>query len=75
MAVLYVLLPVALTVVLGALVLFVWAARSGQFDDLSTPPRRMLLDEDPPRSDLDHESLRDRDDKRARHGAHDRADC
>ena len=53
MAVIYVLLPVTLLVVLGAVGVFVWAARSGQFDDLETPQRRVLLEDDPPRSDTD----------------------
>ena len=40
------LLPVA--VLLGAvfLVLFIAAARSGQFDDLDDPPERMLEDDE-----------------------------
>jgi len=29
----------------GFLAAFVWAVRSGQFDDTTTPPIRMLLDE------------------------------
>lgn len=53
MSVLYVLLPLTLLVVLGALGVFIWAARAGQFDDMETPPRRVLLDDDPPRSDGD----------------------
>jgi len=42
-AILY-LLPIALTLgaVFGAM--FVYAARSGQFDDLDDPPERMLRD-------------------------------
>jgi cbb3-type cytochrome oxidase maturation protein len=27
---------------------FVWASRSGQFDDTTTPPLRMLTDDPPP---------------------------
>jgi cbb3-type cytochrome oxidase maturation protein len=33
----------------GFLAAFVWAVRTGQFDDTSTPAIRVLLD-DPPRS-------------------------
>lgn len=45
MDVVLILLPIA--VLLGAVfaVLFVAAARSGQFDDLDDPPERMLHDE------------------------------
>ena len=46
MSVLFVLLPLALAFAGGAVWLFVWAVRSGQFDDLETPAVRMLLDEE-----------------------------
>lgn len=45
MDVIYLLLPLALGFVLAGLCLFVIAVRGGQFDDLDTPARRMLLDE------------------------------
>jgi cbb3-type cytochrome oxidase maturation protein len=40
-------IPVALLVAAGAVVAFIWAARGDQWEDLDTPPQRMLLD-DPP---------------------------
>lgn len=40
-------IPVALLVAVAAVLGFVWAARTGQFEDLKTPPRRMLLDDAP----------------------------
>ncbi len=46
MTVLYVVLPLALLLVGSAVGAYVWASRSGQFDDLETPARRMLLDDD-----------------------------
>jgi cbb3-type cytochrome oxidase maturation protein len=46
MSVVFVVLPLALLVVLGAVAAFAWAARRGQFDDLETPAIRMLHDED-----------------------------
>ncbi|HTM21052.1 MAG TPA: cbb3-type cytochrome oxidase assembly protein CcoS [Kofleriaceae bacterium] len=50
MSTLYLVLPLALVVAGGALAAFVWAARDGQFDDLDTPPRRILVDDErPPR--------------------------
>ena len=54
MIVLYIVLPLALVVAGGAIVAFTWAARSGQLDDLDTPPRRMLLDDEalPPAVDV-----------------------
>jgi cbb3-type cytochrome oxidase maturation protein len=42
MSVMFVLLPASLLFALVAVVVFVWAARSGQFDDLETPALRVL---------------------------------
>ena len=47
MTVLFVVLPLALLIAAFALWGFSWAVRRGQFDDLETPSRRMLLDDDP----------------------------
>ncbi|MEO7458094.1 MAG: cbb3-type cytochrome oxidase assembly protein CcoS [Gemmatimonadaceae bacterium] len=46
MSVLFIVVPLALGVVLVAVVAYVWSARSGQFDDLDTPAMRMLHDEE-----------------------------
>jgi cbb3-type cytochrome oxidase maturation protein len=48
MSVIFIVLPLALLVVLVAVIAFLWAARHGQFDDLTTPAMR-ALHEDPPR--------------------------
>lgn len=45
MSVLYILVPVALVLSGGAVAFFWWAAHRGQFDDLSTPAVRILLDD------------------------------
>ncbi|WP_340153762.1 cbb3-type cytochrome oxidase assembly protein CcoS [uncultured Marivirga sp.] len=45
MNILVVLIIVSLIVATGFLVAFVWAVRSGQFDDASTPSYRMLWDD------------------------------
>ena len=47
----YIILPLALLIAGFALVAFIWAARSGQFDDLETPSRRVLFDDVPVRED------------------------
>lgn len=47
MSVLFVVLPLALLLVTVAVAAFVWAARRGQFDDLTTPALRALHEEDP----------------------------
>lgn len=44
MSVVYLVLPLALLVVAGAVIAFVWSARSGQYDDLETPAVRVLHD-------------------------------
>ncbi|HVK87460.1 MAG TPA: cbb3-type cytochrome oxidase assembly protein CcoS [Kofleriaceae bacterium] len=46
MIALYVVLPLALLVAGGAVAAFAWTVRSGQLDDLDTPPRRILYDDD-----------------------------
>lgn len=47
MSVLLFLLPAALLLGGGALVLFLWALRSGQFDDLDGAATRILFDDLP----------------------------
>jgi cbb3-type cytochrome oxidase maturation protein len=44
MIVLYIVLPLALLMVGGAVLAFVWSERSGQYDDLETPAVRVLHD-------------------------------
>jgi cbb3-type cytochrome oxidase maturation protein len=51
MSVLAIVLALALLIVGAAVAAFAWAARRGQFDDLSTPPLRMLFEDDRPPED------------------------
>jgi cbb3-type cytochrome oxidase maturation protein len=44
MDILYLLIPVSAALVLGVLVVFAWALRSGQFDDLEREGERILQD-------------------------------
>ena len=46
MSVLYLILPLALGFAGVAVGAFVWTVRSGQLDDVETPPRRILFDDD-----------------------------
>lgn len=46
MDVLVFLIPLALLLGLGGLVAFLWALKSGQFDDLDGAAHRILFDED-----------------------------
>ena len=47
MAVLLFILPLALVIATGAVIAFLWVVRSGQLDDLDTPPRRILFEDRP----------------------------
>lgn len=49
METIFVLLPLALLIAAIAVGFFIWAAKSGQFDDLDTPAVRMLFDDEEPR--------------------------
>ncbi len=46
MSVLYLVLPAALALVGAAVAAYVWAARRGQFDDLTTPAIRVAFEDD-----------------------------
>lgn len=43
----FLLVPLGLGLLAIAIAAFVWAVRNEQFDDLDSPARRILLDEDP----------------------------
>ena len=45
MSVIYIVLPVAILIAAIAVGAFLWAARRGQFDDLTTPAIRALQDD------------------------------
>jgi cbb3-type cytochrome oxidase maturation protein len=45
-SVIFLVLPLALAIVLVAVVAFVWAARRGQYDDLDTPAMRAIFDDE-----------------------------
>jgi len=47
MELIYLVLPLALLIAAGFVAAFIWAARDDQFEDLDTPPIRMLRDDAP----------------------------
>ena len=47
MSVLFVVLPLAFLVAAGMVAAFVWAVRTGQYDDVETPAVRILHDQEP----------------------------
>lgn len=50
MTVMYLLIAFSLLIATGFVLAFVWAIRSGQYDDKYTPSIRVLFDEDKPSS-------------------------
>jgi cbb3-type cytochrome oxidase maturation protein len=46
MQVIYIVLPLAIGLAAVALGAFLWAVRRGQYDDLDTPPCRILFEDD-----------------------------
>jgi len=50
---LYVLIPVSVLLVFAIGVVFWWALRSGQLEDLEGPAYRILMDDDTPRPVVD----------------------
>lgn len=48
MSVLYLVLPLALLIAAVAVGAFVWMVRGGQLDDLESPARRILYDDETP---------------------------
>lgn len=53
---LYLLIPLSILLVFFIGLLFWWATRSGQFDDLEGPAHRILMDDDSVSSTPDNES-------------------
>ena len=45
MIALYLVLPLALLIASVAVGAFIWTVRSGQLDDVDTPPRRILFED------------------------------
>lgn len=48
MEVIYLLIPLSLVLLGVILWLFLWALKSGQFDDMEGPAQRILMDQDLP---------------------------
>ena len=46
MDILYLLIPLAVLIMLIAVLAFMWAVKNGQFDDLEGPAHRILMDDD-----------------------------
>ena len=64
MDILYILIPVGLVLLGVAIWGFLWAVRSGQFDDLEGPAHRILMDDDDPRIPRSHSPAEDEPEKK-----------
>ncbi|MBW7906700.1 MAG: cbb3-type cytochrome oxidase assembly protein CcoS [Phycisphaerae bacterium] len=62
MSVIYVILPLAMLMGAAAVAAFIWAVRSGQYDDVDTTALRLLHDDDvePPHRPRSHSPRRQR---------------
>lgn len=62
MDILYLLIPLSVLLVAVIVIAFLWAVRSGQFDDLEGPAHRILFDDDehPDPAHTDNEDRRHR---------------
>ena len=47
MEILIVLIPLSIILLTGAIIIFSWAVKNGQYDDLNTEANRILFDEQP----------------------------
>ncbi len=45
MEIIIILLPIALLLALAFLIFFIWATKSGQYDDMDTPSLRILFED------------------------------
>ena len=46
MSILYLIIPVSILLVIAIVWIFLWAVKSGQFDDMEGPAHRILMDDD-----------------------------
>ncbi|MCW8963415.1 MAG: cbb3-type cytochrome oxidase assembly protein CcoS [Gammaproteobacteria bacterium] len=46
MNILYLIIPLSVLLVIAIIWVFLWAVRSGQFDDMEGPAHRILMDDD-----------------------------
>ena len=51
MDIIYILVPLSLLLIGIAVLIFFWAVKSGQFEDMESPAHRILFDDDEPTED------------------------
>jgi cbb3-type cytochrome oxidase maturation protein len=65
MEIIYLLIPLSIVLVGAIIWVFIWAIRSGQFDDLEGPAHRILMDDDGPHAEPDEDETDSRKDAKA----------
>ena len=63
MDILYLLIPISLIIVAIAVWIFMWAIRSGQYEDLEGPAHRILMDDDSVKTGKDAEEKKEENSK------------
>jgi cbb3-type cytochrome oxidase maturation protein len=63
MEIIYLLIPLSVILVGVIIWIFLWAIRSGQFDDLEGPAHQILMDNDDPVIDPDDKQESEKDDR------------
>lgn len=59
MEVIALLFPMTLLFGLGFLIAYIWAAKTGQFDDIVTPSHRILIDEESDTKGEEHKTTKE----------------
>ena len=67
-----ILIPIAILIIAIAIVIFFWAVKSGQFEDLDTEGKRILFDSEPQTTKKQND-LRDKGDAKHNHAKHNHA--
>jgi cbb3-type cytochrome oxidase maturation protein len=63
MEIIYLLIPLSVILVGVIIWIFLWAIRSGQFDDLEGPAHQILMDNDDPVIDPDDKQESEKDER------------
>ncbi|HAD48317.1 cbb3-type cytochrome oxidase maturation protein [Idiomarina aquatica] len=67
MSVIYALIPVAILFVILAVVIFFWAVKSNQFEDIEREGMRILLDDDEEQTQQQQQSANKKADDESKH--------
>jgi cbb3-type cytochrome oxidase maturation protein len=57
MSVLFLLIPLSVLIATGFFLAFIWAVRSGQYEDTCTPSLRLLLEDTEPRKEQSNQCI------------------